>query len=328
VNQLSLFGAEAPPGDEGPSFELEAELARGLPRHLRLGTSSWTFPGWKGLVFPTEMTPKRLREEGLKLYARNPLFSTVGVDRSYYDPLDEGEWAAYAAQLPEGFRCVVKAWGELTTRVDPMTKERKASYLDLALFRERVLRPVGRAFAKHLGALVFEFPPGRGSPALAPDEFVAGLDRFLAGLPPNLPAAVEVRRREYLCDAYWQCLHERGVSHVFNYWSGMPPLRQQFRAAPGRLPGRRVVCRLLIPPGGDYEALRAAYAPFDRLHLPDPAMREDVRALSDRCEREGLRLYVLVGNKAEGSAPLTARALAGLWAGAGSAVETRAPGGG
>ncbi len=327
VKQLSLFGAGAAPPAPGPSFEREAELARGLPAHVRIGTSSWTFPGWRGLVYPPDLTAQRMRDEGLALYARNPLFSTVGVDRSYYAPLGDGEWAAYAAQLPEGFRCVVKAWGELTTRVDPRTKERKASYLDAALCAERVLGPLERAFSGRLGALLFEFPPGRGAPALAPNDFVAGLDRFLGALPRALPCAVEVRRPEYLCGAYWQCLAARGAGHVFNYWAGMPPLAAQLRAAPARLPGRLAACRLLVPPGGDYEALRAAYAPFDRLHRPDPAMREAVRALAERCGREGLELFALVGNKAEGSAPLTARALAELLAAPGPAAETRAPAG-
>ncbi|HEU4411226.1 MAG TPA: DUF72 domain-containing protein [Polyangiaceae bacterium] len=328
MRQLSLFGAEAPPAAEGPAFQVEADLARRLPGHVRLGTSSWTFTGWQGLVYPTGLTPKRLRDEGLALYARNPLFSTVGVDRSYYAPLGEAEWADYARQLPEGFRCVVKAWGELTARVDPQTKAPNPSYLDRALFEEKVLGPLEPGLGGRLGALVLEFPPGRGSPALAPKDFVAGLDRFLGGLPAGLPAAVELRRREYLCDEYWQCLAARGAGHVFNYWAGMPPLGVQLRAAPGRLPGRLSVCRLLLPPGGDYEALRAAYAPFDRLHRPDPAMREGVRALAERCGREGLELFVLAGNKAEGSAPLTVRALAALLASAGAAPETRAPRGG
>jgi uncharacterized protein YecE (DUF72 family) len=320
VKQLTLFGAQAPPAPAGPSFELEAELARRLPPHVRLGTSSWTFPGWAGLVFPPGLTPRRLRDEGLALYARDPLFTTVGVDRSYYAPLGDDEWAAYAAQLPAGFRCVVKAWGALTTRLDPQTKAPNETYLDARACEERVLGPLGRAFGGRLGALVFEFPPGRGAPALAPREFVAGLDRFLAALPPGPSYAVELRRREYLEPGYWQCLERRGAAHVFNYWSGMPPLGAQLRSAPARLPGRLAVCRLLVPPGGDYEALRAAYAPFDRLRRPDPAMRAGVRALSERCAAQGLELFVLAGNKAEGSAPLTARALAGVLA------PARAPG--
>lgn len=319
--QLSLFAPGAAAGSEGPSFEAEAALARRLPPHVRLGTSSWTFAGWQGLVYPPGISSKRMREEGLALYARDPLFTTVGVDRSYYEPLGDADWAEYAAQLPEGFRCVVKAWGELTTRLDPLTKAPNPHYLDRALCLERVLRPLSRAFAGRLGALVFEFPPGRGAPALAPRDFVAGLDRFLAGMPSTLPCAVEVRRREYLGDDYWQCLAARGAAHVFNYWAGMPPLDVQLKLAPPRLPGRLSVCRLLLPPGGDYEALRAAYAPFDRLHRPDPAMRQAVRALADRCGAEGLPLYVLVGNKAEGSSPLTARALAELWPPAGAALE-------
>ncbi|HEU4532882.1 MAG TPA: DUF72 domain-containing protein, partial [Polyangiaceae bacterium] len=119
--QLSLFAPGAAAGSEGPSFEVEAALARRLPPHVRLGTSSWTFAGWQGLVYPPGISSKRMREEGLALYARDPLFTTVGVDRSYYEPLGDADWAEYAAQLPEGFRCVVKAWGELTTRLDPLT---------------------------------------------------------------------------------------------------------------------------------------------------------------------------------------------------------------
>jgi hypothetical protein len=36
-----------------------------LMRRLYLGTSSWTLPGWKGLVYDREATPARLSREGL-----------------------------------------------------------------------------------------------------------------------------------------------------------------------------------------------------------------------------------------------------------------------
>ena len=34
-------------------------LGEQLPPSLYLGTSSWTFPGWKGLVYDREATPAR-----------------------------------------------------------------------------------------------------------------------------------------------------------------------------------------------------------------------------------------------------------------------------
>ena len=58
--QLSLFGPEQPArrgrsgvGPAAVTAELEA-LARKLPSNVLLGTSSWSFPGWKGLVYDGE----------------------------------------------------------------------------------------------------------------------------------------------------------------------------------------------------------------------------------------------------------------------------------
>ncbi len=47
--QLDLFGTGRTPTSEVPKLRFEAEdaaLAARLPGHLRLGTSSWSFPGW------------------------------------------------------------------------------------------------------------------------------------------------------------------------------------------------------------------------------------------------------------------------------------------
>src|SRR6202012_5257633 len=80
---------------------------------------TWTFPGWEGIVYPTAVTKEELLERGLGWAARHPLFRTVGIDRSYYAPLDEAELRRYAAELPAGFRCVMKAWSAVTTLADP-----------------------------------------------------------------------------------------------------------------------------------------------------------------------------------------------------------------
>ena len=69
------------------------------------------------------------------------------------------------------------------------------------------------------------------------------------------------------------------------------------------------MCRLNLPPGGDYEEMREAYAPFDRIQVPDPSMRDDVTRLVRLCASMGKLVYVTVNNKAEGSSPHTVRAL-------------------
>lgn len=88
--------------------ELTALAAR-LPPRLHLGTSSWSYPGWDGIVWDGEYSESRLARDGLAAYARHPLLGCVSIDRSFYQPLASAQYAAYAAQVPESFRFVVKA---------------------------------------------------------------------------------------------------------------------------------------------------------------------------------------------------------------------------
>ena len=75
-----------------------------------LGTSSWSFPGWSGLVYGRPAASEsRLARDGLAAYASHPLLTTVGIDRGFYAPLDAATFAGYAAQVPAGFRFLVKA---------------------------------------------------------------------------------------------------------------------------------------------------------------------------------------------------------------------------
>lgn len=91
-----------------PQPEL-VELADALPAHLRLGTSSWSYPGWAGLVWDGEYSETRLSRYGLTAYARHPLFRTVSLDRGFYRPLTAEQFGTYADQVDDEFRFVVKA---------------------------------------------------------------------------------------------------------------------------------------------------------------------------------------------------------------------------
>lgn len=324
--QLELFPlpgggaarAEEPPaalpGDAGlePPQELREAFQRAaasLPAHVRLGTSSWTFPGWGGIVYPRGITERSLLGGGLRLYVANPLFGTVGVDRSYYRPLDRRTLRELVAQLPPGYPCVWKAWSEITAAVDPRTRAPNPRFLDARLCREVVLEPLLEEAGAHLGAVVFELAPLRRRELPGRAEFAARLDTFLGALPRGLPYAVELRNRELLGPEYAEVLARRGASHVFSFWERMPGVAEQL-AVPGLLGASRAVCRLLLPPGVRYAEQRQRFAPFDRIVEPQPAMRDDVVRLAAACARDARTLLVLVNNKAEGSAPLTALALA------------------
>ncbi len=91
AKQLSLFKVEARSGTPRHEVAITAaaagqelyDLARQLPAGLRLGTSSWHFPGWKDIVWRETAAPGDLSRYGLAAYAQHPLFSTVCIDRSF-----------------------------------------------------------------------------------------------------------------------------------------------------------------------------------------------------------------------------------------------------
>jgi hypothetical protein len=89
----------------------------------------------------------------------------------------------------------------------------------------------------------------------------------------------------------------------------MPDIGSQL-AIRGVLGAPFVVARLLIPPGRRYADRKRELAPFDRLVDPQEGMRDDVARLVEETARLGKVLFVIVNNKAEGSSPLTVRALA------------------
>lgn len=312
--QLSLFDdpAEAPRKKSGfaaepISFATEERLARALPPNIRLGTSSWTYADWNGIVFPGNPSPKELAAEGLAYYARNPLFTTVSLDRAYYAPVPDADLERYDAQLPEGFQCLVKVWSGVTTYRDRRTGEKIPTFLDVRAFEDAVVAPLRRSFSKRVGALVLEFPPFAQVPP--PDAFARRLDRFLSEAPRDFPISVELRNRELFTRRYLDVLIANRVGHTINYWEAMPDVGAQC-AMPGVLDADPVVCRVLIKPGTRYEQRKAALMPFNAVKDPDPKMRADVARLAEICVRERKKLFITVNNKSEGCSPLTVRALA------------------
>src|SRR5512134_1660342 len=124
--QLDLFVAPQPPALRTPLVErLEREhaeaaaIAERLPKNVRFGTSSWSFPEWAGLVYSRVASVAELAREGLREYARHPLLKTVGIDRSYYAAIPAEDLVRYADQLPPGFPCCAKAPEAVTSAVRP-----------------------------------------------------------------------------------------------------------------------------------------------------------------------------------------------------------------
>jgi uncharacterized protein YecE (DUF72 family) len=289
--------------------ELRALAAR-LPAHVRFGASSWNYPGWRGLVYHREYEGRGAPARMLEEYAAFPLFRTVGIDSSFYAPPAEAVLQAYAEHLPPEFPCVSKVWNQLTVQTFSKAQDKARAgkvnpdFLNPDLFLEAVYDPYQRHFRGHAGPFVFEFQAiGRGS-GLTAERFAERLDEFFDALPREGMYAVEIRNEEFLTPMYFAVLREHGVAHVFNSWTRMPPLGDQLDL-PGAVSGPFILARALLQPGRTYDEAVDAFAPYDRIQDPSPPLRRDLVRLIETAVRTRIPAYLLVNNRAEGSAPLT-----------------------
>jgi uncharacterized protein YecE (DUF72 family) len=310
--QLALFEPSEEPSPVGPApvTPETASLGSRLDRGLYLGTSSWAFPGWKGIVYDREASKTVLSRRGLSAYAKHPLLRSVCIDRTYYGPIAASEFRAYADQVPEGFRFVVKAHELLTRSLlrDPFTA-RNERFLDSVYAEQEVIGPCLEGLGSKAAVLLFQFPP-QSVPGLGgARRFADDLHRFLEGLPRDLLYAVELRNPDLLCPEYLEGVAAAGASHCFNVHSTMPNVQEQAVRAPSeRFPA--LLVRWMLRHGREYEDARDAFSPFDRLAEPDDGARSAIVGLCREAVSAGKRAFVIVNNKAEGSAPLSIARLA------------------
>jgi uncharacterized protein YecE (DUF72 family) len=296
-----------------PLFEIEpvrdpavVAVAGALSRRLFLGTTSWTYPGWADLVYRGAPGLDELIARGLHAYARHPLFRTVSIDRSYYQPLTSAAWRAYREQLPAGFKATAKMWSEITRRtfanhpkLGALAGRPNPRWLDVTA-ASGFIRDYLDGMADAAGPLLLQFPP-----LAAPNSavFCAELAAFLKALPAGA-YAVEIRNRELFTPRYARTLRECGAAHTFTWWSAMPELDDQI-AVPELLDAPFVMARLNLPPGTAFAERRDSLSPFDRIVTPQPSMRAAVCRLWERARERDLDCYLIADNKAEGCAPLT-----------------------
>jgi len=335
-----LFGDEdedQPPLTQSPATVRAAEvddamlrLGRQLPASVHLGTSSWSYPGWQGIVWGDAYSESALARGGLAAYAQHPLLRLAGIDRSYHRPLPAAEFARYAAQVPRSFRFLVKAPALVADShlrgERGMPAEPNPYFLDISVAKDEFVVPALQGLGVRAGPLLFQLPP-------LPREMTVGdaglaiierLGAFLGALPRGVttPAgdlaplyAVELRNAELLTPRFIRMLREAGVRLAVGVHSRMPPAARQSAALRAldalpeegddwRLKGP-LVARWNLHAGFRYEDARARYAPFDRLIDPDISTRGTLSHLVHVALKSEQDSYVIAGNKAEGSAPLT-----------------------
>lgn len=297
-----------------------------LSPNIRFGGSSWTYPGWKGLIYFKDYPSDRaFTQNSFEEYAHFPLFRTVGIDRFFYTPPKATLLTEYDEHSPDDFKWVSKVWERITIphfpkhpRYGKDAGRSNPDFLNANLFCREVLAPYEHAKVEEkTGPFVLQFPWIASSLLAAPD-FFGHLKAFLEQLPSHFSYATEIRNREYLTVEYFDLLNRCSATHCFNHWTNMPPLAVQMKhaAEAGGLTAPFFVARILTPLGLSYQQAVKRFEPYKQVQLPNPEMRRDVVRLIKRALEKNITAFVIVNNRAEGNSPMTIDAISTL------AVET------
>lgn len=275
---------------------------------LRIGTCSWKYPSWAGLVYSAPDGINYLAE-----YARR--FDTVEVDQWFWSLFGSGEpklprqadVEEYRSSVPDDFRFTVKAPNSITlthfyskAKGDPLVPN--PHFLSVDLFSRFLssLQPLGDT----LGPPIFQFEYLNRQKMQGQDEFQERFQAFLAQLPSGPEYALEVRNPNYLNERYFDFVSRNGLIPVLleGYW--MPPVTQVYEKwRSWLLRQRAVVVRLHGP---DREGIaRETKQHWDKIVVQRDEELAGIAAMVKEFLGGRVGVYLNVNNHFEGSAPLT-----------------------
>jgi uncharacterized protein YecE (DUF72 family) len=156
---------------------------------LYAGTSGYNYDPWKGPFYPADLPKAKM----LAFYASR--FEAVEINYSFYRKPSTSTLTNWAAQVPPGFRFVLKGWQRITHQ----QRLKDAGPL-VASFWE-----VAQVLGDRLGPILFQLPPDLKKDA-------ARLHDFLETLPKGLRAAFEFRHESWFDEEVYALLRGAGAA--------------------------------------------------------------------------------------------------------------------
>jgi uncharacterized protein YecE (DUF72 family) len=298
---------------------VKLQLPEEIHRYLRIGTCSWKYDSWKGLIYDSSLRYRP--EDYLSDYARH--FRTVEVDQWFWSLFPKGirlpeakTVTSYADRVPDDFIFTVKAPNSITlTHFYAKQPKALAAYanrpnkhflsVDLLKRFLDTLLPLG----KKMGPVMFQFEYLNRKKMPSRDAFLNRLHEFFEEAPMDFQYAIETRNPNYLSKEFFSFLKKRKIGYVFLEGYYMPPIGEVFHKYDTAAADFGVI-RLH---GGDRKAIEEKTGEkWNRVVEPrDTALDSAVEIVNEYFQRR-IHTFVNVNNHFEGSAPLTAERLVKL----------------
>ncbi len=161
--------------------------AKGIP--VRIGTSGWSYPHWRGAFYPRDLPASRWFQYYLER------FDAVEINYSFYQLPSEKTFEHWRDEAPKDFVFAVKA-----SRFITHMKKLKDPGKTLRPFMERVV-----LLRKKLGPILFQLPPRWRLD-------IGRLQYFLEGLDRRYRYAIEFRDPSWFDDRVYEALASHRVA--------------------------------------------------------------------------------------------------------------------
>jgi uncharacterized protein YecE (DUF72 family) len=165
---------------------------------IRIGIGGWTFPPWRGTIYPDNLPQRRELE-----YASRK-FGAIEINSTFYGRQSPASWASWAEEVPDGFEFAIKGSRYCVTR--PKLAEAEEG--------------LGTYFAQGMAALGEKLGPVLWMLAAKRQfdrEDIAGFFRLLPqelnGIP--LRHAIEPRHESFRDEKFFSLCRDHDVAVVF-----------------------------------------------------------------------------------------------------------------
>ena len=273
---------------------------------LKLGTCSWKYDSWKGILY-SENVGKNYLEEYAQVY------NSVEIDQWFWSLFtgnkpslpDVKTVKTYAEAVPSDFRFTVKIPNSITLthyyqkdKSGPL--EPNPYFLSNDLFN--VFLTTLEPMKDFLGPLVFQFEYLNRDKMASQNQFQQQFASFIANCPGGYSYAVEIRNPNYLNKKYFEFLNANHLYQVFLQGYYMPsifPVYENYKTYLKEL----TVIRLHGPDRVAIE--KKTKGNWDKIVEPKDDELSDLGDMLQQLWRDNVEVHLYVNNHYEGSAPKT-----------------------
>jgi len=273
---------------------------------IRLGTCSWKYESWKGLVYSD-----RARENYLLEYSK--MYDTVEIDQWFWSLFGEDKVSLplnrvveeYVRSVPDDFKFTIKVPNSITLTHFYRKQKTEAlkvnpHFLSISLFEAFI--DTLKSMHDKIGLLMFQFEYLNKQKMSSQQEFTDKLAAFIEKCDPRFPYAVEIRNPYYLNKAYFQFLNEKKIGHVFLQGYFMPDIVEVYQKFRSMISAATAI-RLHGPDRGDIEERSGGN--WNKIYDSRDEELSRITKIIEEIHSKNLDIYANVNNHYEGSAPLT-----------------------